>query len=336
MHRFEFVSPHRLRRTQVPDPVLTSPTDALVEPVAATTCDLDRAIIAGHAPFHGPFAIGHEAVARVAEVGGEVRGLVPGQLVSVPWHVHCGTCPTCSIGRTAYCQTVPRHAMYGLPLGGDHGGLFSDLVRVQFAESALVALPDGVSARAAASASDNLTDAYRAVAQPLSVRPGADVLVVGGTGSLSVYVTMMALALGAGSVVLVEPDETCRAIGERCGAVVLDDVPSGRDFPVTVDASADQRLLRAALRATAPSGHCHSTGIYFQDVALPLDAMYMNGVTFTTGRPDVRPSIPEVLALLAAGRVDPTPVFSDVVPWDDAVDALAAPLRKPVVVRDGF
>jgi hypothetical protein len=34
----------------------------IVRPVASTTCDLDRAIIAGATPFEGPFAIGHECV----------------------------------------------------------------------------------------------------------------------------------------------------------------------------------------------------------------------------------------------------------------------------------
>ena len=51
--------------------------------------------------------------------------------------------------------------MYGIPLGGDWGGLFDDLIRAPWGGRALIPIPAGVSARAAASAGDNLTDAWR-------------------------------------------------------------------------------------------------------------------------------------------------------------------------------
>ena len=53
--------------------------------------------------------------------------------------------------------------MYGVPLGGDWGGLFDELVRVPWASQALVPLPEGLDPAVVASASDNLTDAWRAV-----------------------------------------------------------------------------------------------------------------------------------------------------------------------------
>lgn len=48
-----------------PDPVLEARTDAIVRPVAATTCDVDKTIIAGKSPFPPPFAVGHECVAML-------------------------------------------------------------------------------------------------------------------------------------------------------------------------------------------------------------------------------------------------------------------------------
>jgi len=47
--------------------------------------------------------------------------------------------------------------------------------------------------------------------------------------------------------------------------------------------------------------------------------MFKQNVTFSTGHPDVRPSIPAVLALLTDGSVDPLPVFSDIISFDDAL-----------------
>jgi threonine dehydrogenase-like Zn-dependent dehydrogenase len=225
--------------------------------------------------------------------------------------------------------------MFGLPLGGDFGGLLSDAVRVPWSAHALIPLPAGLDPQAAASVSDNLTDAYRAVAPGLIGSVGREVLVLGGTGSIGVYAVAFAVALGATAVAYYDPYEPEAAmLAERFGAELLTEPPTAREFGITVDASGRAAGLRLALAATGPAGHCHSVGIYFEDVVLPVNSMYMNGVTFTTGRPDVAPSIPEVLELLAAGRVDTMSVYSHVVTFDDAPRALADGLRKPLIVRD--
>jgi hypothetical protein len=49
------------RWAEVPEACVQEPGDAVVRPIASTTCDLDRAIIAGATPFVGPFAIGTSA-----------------------------------------------------------------------------------------------------------------------------------------------------------------------------------------------------------------------------------------------------------------------------------
>jgi threonine dehydrogenase-like Zn-dependent dehydrogenase len=337
MQRLEYVKKGELRYVDAPMPVLQSDDDAIVQPVVSATCDLDRGIILGLTPFKGPFALGHETVAEVLDVGDDVTHVKPGQLVVVPWHVACGTCPPCLAGRPANCASVPRYAMFGLPLGGDYGGFFSEAVRVPFAGYSLVPVPEGVSARAAASVGDNLSDAYGAVAPALRHAPGADVLVIGGTGSMGVFAVAFARALGASSVAYVDIiDPECVELARKLGAEILSEVPKGREFRVTLDASGRPDGLHAALRAVGPAGNCHSFGIAWKDVALPVDSMFMQGVTFTTGRANVRPNIPDVLALIADGTVDPLPVYSDVVSFDDAPTALAQVLRKPLVVRDGY
>ena len=77
-------------------------------------------------------------------------------------------------------------------------------------------------------------------------------------------------------------------------------------FPITVDASGDHGGLHAALRSTAPDGTCTSVAIYFEPTTpLPLLEMYTRGCTLHTGRCHARALIPEVLALVADGRLDP-------------------------------
>jgi hypothetical protein len=63
MRRLEYVRRGELRHVDAPMPALQSDGDAIVQPVAATTCDLDRAIIAGLTPFEGR---SHSATKRLA------------------------------------------------------------------------------------------------------------------------------------------------------------------------------------------------------------------------------------------------------------------------------
>ena len=334
MRRLEFVRRGELRWAEVPDARVRDASDAVVRPIASTTCDLDRAIIAGATPFAGPFAIGHECVAEVLDVGDDPSPLRPGQQVVVPWHICCGRCARCLRGLTSQCERVPRYAMYGVPLGGDWGGLFDELVRVPWASQALVPLPDGLDPGAVASAGDNLTDAWRAIGPALRGAPGARVLVMGGTPSIGLYVAMFAAALGAGGVDYVDRSAQRRGQAQALGATAHDTPPHGEEYEIVVDASADRASLAAGLRHAAPGGRCHSVGIFFGDpTPLPLDVMYMHGVTLTTGRPDVLADLPAVLSLVADGTVDPRPIFSGEVAWEDAPAALAELPRKPLVLR---
>lgn len=83
MRELIYVARHAVEWREAPDPELGSDQAAIVVPVAATTCDVDSAILAGHGFIDPPFALGHECVARVAEVGDAVTTVAPGDLVVV-------------------------------------------------------------------------------------------------------------------------------------------------------------------------------------------------------------------------------------------------------------
>ncbi|MFD0417939.1 zinc-binding dehydrogenase [Streptomyces sp. NPDC127108] len=335
MRSLEFVAPRHLRWHELPSPRVNRPHEAIVAPVAATTCDLDRAVIAGATPFEGPFALGHECVARIVELGSECTDLTVGDLVVVPWHISCGTCARCSLGYPSQCERTPRYAMFGLPLGGHWGGMFAERITVPWADANLRRLPDGVSAAAAAAASDSLTDAYDAVRRGLLLHPAQDVAVLGGL-THGLYACAFAVSLGAADVVYVDRDERRRSIAEGFGAKAVDDPRElgRRRFPVTVDAAGDPRGLVAALEATAPGGHCHSIGIYFKPTPLPLMTMYMDAITFSTGRPDISPHLSDVLRLLQTDSVDPLAAYSDTLAFDDLPEALLELPPKPLVLLD--
>jgi threonine dehydrogenase-like Zn-dependent dehydrogenase len=339
MQQLTFVGTRRLEWREVPDPVLGTPDAALVRPVAVATCDLDAGIVSGNAPLPGPFAFGHEFVADVVAAGGAVRTTTVGQRVVVPFQINCGTCDPCARGLTASCARVPLMASYGLaPLSREYGGALSDLVEVPFADAMLVPLPAGVEPAAAASASDNIPDGWRAVAPLLAERPGAPVLVLGGAGggSVGLYAAAVAVALGSERVDYVDEDPDRLAVAERVGANAMQEPIRKRygPYPITVNHTTEPSGLTTALRSTEPGGTCTSTTIYFgRDISIPMLEMYTTGVTLTTSRVSARAIMPDVLALIASGRLHPELVTARVVQWAEAADALAEHSHKTVVVR---
>jgi threonine dehydrogenase-like Zn-dependent dehydrogenase len=314
---------------RAPDPVVHERTDAIVRPVAATTCDVDKMIIVGKSPVPPPFAIGHECVAEVVEVADDVTHVAPGDLVVVPWHIACGRCDRCKAGLYAHCLTVPYMAMYGAPIGGECGGLFSDLVRVPWADAMLVPLPAGLDPVAMASASDNWSLAWRLVAPHLQRTPGARVLILSG-GSIGLYVCDIAGALGASDRLYVDRDPERRAIAQAYGAEVADAIePIHQGFDIAVEATGRVQELATACCSLVPEGVCESAGNHFKPGELPLFQMYLTSVNVRIARDNVRANIPPALAVAQQPDVDPRGVVSHVLDWE----TLPEMHTKPVFVR---
>ena len=332
-------APRSLAWHDAPEPDLTSEADALVRPLAVATCDLDGPMVAGEVPYPTPIAMGHEGVADVVAVGRDVTSVRPGDRVVVPFQISCGDCGRCRAGLTGDCENVPRTSMFGFgALGGHWGGFLSDLVRVPYADAMLVPLPEAADPLDAASASDNIPDAWRTVAPQLAARPGADVLILGGGArSIGLYAVTIARALGAGRIDYVDTDERRLAIAADLGAEPISE-PAGerrpRTYPVIVDAGSSRESLSCACRSADPGGHVTHVGLMLEpETPVPLLEMYVTGVTLHAGRAMARATIPHVLELIAQHRIAPGKVTDRVVDWEDAPAALLEPHTKLVFSR---
>ena len=330
-----YVRPNRREWHEVARPTIRDRRDAIVRPVASTTCDLDVRIIRGLTPFQGPFDIGHECIAEVVEVGEGALCFQPGQLVVVSWHFSCGACHRCARDLMNTCAYHPPGAMFGIPLAGEWGGLFSDLVRVPFAAATLLPLPAGLEPTHLASLSDNIPLGYELTVPHLEFNAGADVLVVGGVGSVALFAVAFAKAAGAGRVVYLDADRARLDIAAKLGATVSDGpMPrsAGRYF-ITVDASASAEGLLGAIRATEPDGHCSSVGGQLGHATMPMLGMPSQGVHFCTGRARGRPHFEDALAFVSAGRVHPELITTEVQPFEQSHEVLREPSMKPILVR---
>ncbi len=189
-------------------PKIQHPKEAIIRPFVASRCDgdsiflfhnfskairlgvnihfLDKKVldVFGKNPFAGPFCVGHECIGEVVETGDDVHQFRKGQVVIVPWAISCGICPTCSTGIYSNCGNTGDNKLlsaYGFGEGtGPWGGSVSDLLRVPFADTMLIELPDNVNPYHCSSLSDNISDAYRTVGPQLKRMPNAPVLIMGG------------------------------------------------------------------------------------------------------------------------------------------------------------
>lgn len=339
MRQLTCTAPGVVEWLDVPEPTIVEATDALVRPIAVARCEIDPFLVLVGPTRGASFALGHEAVAEVVAVGDDVD-LSPGDLVLPSFQISCGTCPQCRRGVSAVCASYPLLSDYGMePLSGvEYGGMLSDLVRVPHAPTMLTPLPSNIDPVAAASVPDNVLDGYRAVAAHLTARPGADVIVAcHGIPSIGLYAAQAAIALGASSVTVAASDIAVLEVADRIGAtpveVDLAERPAAT-APIVVDCGAEPTGLRWAIRATEPEGILHSVSSYVAgEVSLPLQRMYTLGIEFHIGRAHSAALLPEVVALVADGRLRPELVTTRVVDWDDAAERFTDPTIKLVVTR---
>lgn len=339
MRQLTCIAPSTVEWRDVPEPQLGGDHEALVRPIAVARCEIDPVLTSGALGASEPFALGHEGVAEVRALGDGVRGLRIGQHVVVSFQVSCGACGPCRASHSGNCARYPVLSDYGMqPLSGtDYGGFLSDLVRVPHAEAMLHPVPEGVSPVNIASASDNVLDGYRAVAPHLEREPGAEVLFVcHGSRSIALYGVQAALALGAGRVVFASDDPDALALAERLGAE-----PAETDFrerigrfAIVVDCGNRPEGLTYALNATAPEGTCQSVSYYPQrETPMPLGKLYTLGIRFFIGRAHAASLLPEVMPLLADGRLHPERVTTRVADWEQAPEAFVEDTVKLVIAR---
>ncbi len=67
-------------------------------------CGGDYSSCKGRSDVSYPLTIGHEYYGPIVEVGGDVAGFDPGDLVAVDPNYRCGRCAYCKIGKSNFCE----------------------------------------------------------------------------------------------------------------------------------------------------------------------------------------------------------------------------------------
>ncbi len=215
-----------IRVDDVPEPTLTDPTDAIVRLTASAICGTDLHFVRGTMPGTAEGRVlGHEGVGVVESVGDGVRNLEPGDRVVVCSTVSCGSCSYCRAGYTSQCDEAnpngPGTAFFGGPdTAGGYDGMQAEKVRVPYAHSTCVKLPDEVSDDQAIMLSDIFPTGWFG-AEAAEIGAG-DVVAVLGCGPVGLFAIASAFLMGAGRVLAVDQHADRLAAARRLGAETID------------------------------------------------------------------------------------------------------------------
>jgi 2-desacetyl-2-hydroxyethyl bacteriochlorophyllide A dehydrogenase len=323
-----FQAPGEVRIDDVPDPSPLAADDALVRVEASGVCGSDLHIYHGRVKVEPGFVIGHELVGTVVEAGRGVSGVQVGDRVLGCFQTACGTCFHCRRGDYHQCDDG-RVFGHGAALGSLPGAQ-AEMVLVPRANLTLRPVPDGMGDDVALFAGDVMGTGYHAVAAP-PVRPGDSVAVLG-LGPVGLCAVQAAFVAGAAQVIAVDTVEQrlsmARSFGARAVHLTEDDPRAavkagtdGRGVDVAIEAVGSPDALDLAVRMTRKAGAVSVVGVFAERVQVHMGLVWIKGISVHAGQANVVGHLDTVLALLAAGRLDPAPLVTHHMALEDAPEA---------------
>ena len=217
-----------VRVTDVADPRIQEPNDAIIAVTSTAICGSDLHLYGVLGPYLSPGdVLGHEAMGIVQEVGADITNLAPGDRVVIPFNISCGHCWMCGRGLYAQCETTQVReqgkgaALFGYTsLYGSVPGGQAQFLRVPQAQFGPVKVPPDGPDEQYLFLSDVLPTAFQAVAYADTPKDGT--LAVLGLGPIGQFSARLARHLGVERVIGVDPVPERRAAAARFGAETVD------------------------------------------------------------------------------------------------------------------
>ena len=295
MKALVYHGPGRKSWDEVPDPVLTDATDAIVRIDSTTICGTDLHILKGDVPAVTEGRIlGHEGVGTVVAVGPSVRNYVAGDRVIISCISSCGVCSYCRSGNPSHCLADEGAAGIGWILGHLIDGTQAELVRIPFADNSLYKLPDGIADDAALLLSDILPTGFEIGVQYGRVQPGDTVAVIG-AGPVGLAVIATASLYGAAQVIAIDLDDNRLEVAQTVGAThgvnsgaadwkeqVLA-LTDGYGVDVAVEAVGLAATFDMCTQLVRPGGSIANVGVHGRAVQLHLQDLWIKNITISMG-----------------------------------------------------
>lgn len=341
----------------VPEPTIEDAHDAIVRITTTNICGSDLHMYEGRTSVEPGKILGHENTGIVEAVGAGVTRVRPGDRVSVPFNIACGTCRNCEAGWTSFClRTNPQPgvdgAAYGYANMGPYAGGQAELLRVPYADVNLLILPAGDEHELDfAMLSDIFPTGWHGCVLA-GVEPG-DRVAVYGAGPVGLMAAHSALLMGASEVFSVDKERDRLALAQKIGAQPVDiaevdpvehilDATGGRGVDRGVEAVGYQAhdptgqehpemVLDNLVRSVRATGGIGVVGVYVPEdpgaatelaksgrIAFDYGQFFTRGQHMGTGQAPVKRYNRHLRDLIIAGRASPSFIVSHELSLEEA------------------
>jgi len=331
-----------LKVQEWPDPQ-PGPRDVVIAVQACGVCGSDMHFYEtdkeGYILYPGltkfPTILGHEFSGKVVEVGPEVERLKVGDMVTAEEMIWCGHCTPCRNGYPNHCTNLEE-------IGFTIPGAFANYIALDEKYCWPI---DAIAERFG---SEEKGYEIGALSEPTSVsynamferaggfRPGHYVSVFG-AGSIGLAAIGLARAAGAGTIVAFEVSKERLELAKQVGAdfaydprevtphEVLLEHSKGEGFNFHVEAAGAPHLTIPEMeQALAINSKIVQIGRAAQRVPMYLEAFQVRRAqAYGAQGHSGHETFPNVIRMVAAGRLDLSPIITAKYPLDETVDAIA-------------
>jgi threonine dehydrogenase-like Zn-dependent dehydrogenase len=351
-----------IRCDTVSDPAIEHPRDAIIKVTSCAICGSDLHLFHNLVPAMLPGDImGHETMGEVLELGSVAKStLKKGDRVVIPFTIQCGECEQCQRGNFSVCERTNRkgelgdkafgHRTAGLfgytHLTGGYPGGQAEYLRVPFADTTHVKVPDGIEDEKVLFLSDILPTGWQAAVQA-DIQPG-DTVAIWGCGPVGQMTIRSAILLGAEQVIAIDHLPERLSMAAAAGAITinfaeesvlerLNGLTGGYGPHKCIDAVGTEshvnfgqpdtlldrakqmlmaendrpHVLREAIYACRPAGVISIIGVYLGLVdKIPMGQAMNKGLTFRMAQAHVPRWTGDLLRRIEAGEIDPSFVIT--------------------------
>ena len=283
-------------------------------------CGTDLHIWRGEHPrAKPPLVMGHEFSAVVEDAGNSSH-FKRGDGVSVYPVIGCGKCDLCNTGREFICGSL------GL-IGIDRNGGMGELVAVP--ERKLHRLPEGMD-MAQAALIEPVAVGHHVMAR-CGFKAGITAAIVG-AGPIGASVALVAKACSASHVLVSDVSDFRLGVVRELGFTAVNakteslldavnDVTNGRGAEFVFEATGIPAAAEGMQSLVAIGGTLTIVGVFSQPIPLDLRDILFREILVVGTRHYTPQEFDRAIALVASGRIDFSPLITDVYPLDRAVEA---------------
>lgn len=337
---------HDVRAEEIDKPA-PAPGEVLIRVLYAGICGSDLHIYnKGMFIRNIPETMGHEFCGVVedssqADRPGRKSGFQKGDLVIANPMVTCGECDSCRRGDFNTCEALgfigevrqgcfaeyiclPEDRLVRVPMPSENEkkeGSF-DLYMQKMALAEPLAVAVNVCNRAGLGAClKNPGTGSNGFLSDEKKAPGADriSLAIIGAGPIGLLTAALAKQVcGVGNVTVANRSEPRRIIAEQLGAKALPALPGDARFDKVIEAAGSPATLRLALEHVRAGGQVLAVSV-FEDGDCPIDANLIVGfqITLTGCNCYTTEDLETAVELLASGRIEVSPVITDIASLDE-------------------